>query len=308
MGRALCALLLVASATSALVSGQQAPAPAPRTLVWVDRSGAEQPINVPPQVYSNPRISPDDRRLSISVETGPAEQVWTCDLPACSNLAQFTKAGTVNSQGVWTPDGRRLGFYSNVQGPPVAVYWQPADGSGTPERLTPPLNPPVAQHLRDWSPNGAIAVMYHATPATQSDIWLLRMSDRVEFPFLATPAIEGGARYSPDGNWLAYMSTHSGTPQVYIQEMPGARRFAQVSTDGGIQPVWNPKGGELFYRNGNRMMVVQVNTGEKLAVGQPRVMFDRPYWAAPIGQTNAGYDVTRDGQRLLMIKEGSRPS
>lgn len=294
-------LALVLATTSATVWTQQAP-PSPRTMVWVDRSGAEQPLSAAPQVYSNPRISPDGRRLSVSIETGQTEHVWTCDLPACGNLTQFTKGGTVNSQGIWTPDGRRLGFYSNMQGPVVAAYWQAADGSGAPERLTPPINPLVAQHLRDWSPNGQLAVMYHATPATQSDIYLLRMSDRVEFPFLATPAIEGGARYSPDGNWLAYMSTQSGGPQVYIQEMPGDRRMRQVSTDGGTQPIWNPKGGELFYRNGSRMMVVQITTGGTLSVGQPRVVFDRQYWASTVGLTNANYDIAPDGQRFLMIK------
>jgi TolB protein len=169
-----------------------------------------------------------------------------------------------------------------------------------------PLNPLVAQHLRGWSPNGQFGVMYHATPATQSDIYLLRMSDRVEFPFLATPAIEGGARYSPDGNWLAYMSTHSGGPQVYIQEMPGDRRMRQVSTDGGIQPIWNPKGGELFFRSGTRMMVVQITAGATLSVSQPKAIFDRQYWASPVGLTNAGYDIAPDG-RFLMIKEAARP-
>src|SRR5687768_26682 len=110
---------LVVAAAAALL-GQQAPPPQPRTLVWVDRSGAEQPLSAPPQVYSNPRISPDGRRLSVSIETGQSEHVWTCDLPMCGNLTQFTKAGTVNSMGIWTPDGRRLAFYSNMQGPVVA--------------------------------------------------------------------------------------------------------------------------------------------------------------------------------------------
>jgi hypothetical protein len=102
------------------------------------------------------------------------------------------------------------------------------------------------------------------------------------------------------------MSTQSGGPQVYIQEMPGDRRLRQVSTDGGIQPIWNPKGGELFYLNGNRMMGVQVTAGNILSVSQPRVIFDRKYWAAPVGQTNAGYDIAPDGQRFLMIKEAAR--
>jgi Tol biopolymer transport system component len=289
-------------AASVTVSTQQAPPLSPRTLVWVDRTGSEQPINVRAQLYSNPRISPNGAKLAITVGTANAEHISICDLPACSSFTQFTKQGTTNDIAVWTPDGTRLGFYSNMQGGPAAAYLQMADGSGMPERMTPPI-PGVAQHLRAFSPNGQFAVMYHATPATQSDIWLLRMNDRMEFPFLATPAIEGGARYSPDGNWLAYMSTESGTAQIYIQEMPGDRRKRQVSPDGGVQPVWNPKGGELFYRAGTRLMSVSITTTPTLTVGQPRVVFDRQYWMAPIGQTNQNYDITADGQRFLMLKE-----
>ena len=296
-------LALAASlAVPITVVAQQTAATLSRTLVWVDRTGAEQPLNVKPQLYSNPRISPDGRRLAITAGPANAEHVWVCDLPACANFTQFTKQGTTNDIAVWTPDGTRLGFYSNMQGGPAAAYLQAADGSGMPERMTAPI-PGVAQHLRGFSPNGQFAVMYHATPATQSDIWLLRMNDRIEFPFLATPAIEGGARYSPDGNWLAYMSTESGGPQIYIQEMPGDRRKRQVSPDGGVQPVWNPKGGELYYRTGTRLMSVPITVGPTLTVGQPRVVFDRPYWLAPVGQTNQNYDIAPDGQRFLMIKE-----
>lgn len=296
-------------AASATVWTQQAPAPPPpRTMVWVDRAGNEQPIALPARLYSNPRISPDGRRLAVSVGAQNAEHIWVCDLPACGNLTQFTSQGTTNDVASWTPDGRRIAFFSNVQAGPAAAYWQMADGSGTPERLTPPI-PGVAQQPRSWAPNGQFVAMYHATPATGPDIWLLRLNDRTEFPFLATPAIEGAPRYSPDSAWLAYMSNESGGPQVYVQELPGDRRKRQVSTDGGVQPVWHPKGGELFYRSGNRLMAVSITTGANLSVGQPKVIFDREYWTTPLAQTNPSYDVSSDGQRFLMIKESpQRPS
>jgi len=299
-----CVLMLVLMGGVVTVSTQQAAPSPPRMLVWVDRSGNEQPLSAPARLYQNPRISPDGRRLAVSIGEQGREHIWTCDLPDCSSLTQLTKQGTTNDIPVWTPEGRRIAFYSNMQEPFAASYWQMADGSGMPERLTPPIGP-IAQQIRAFSPNGNFAAMYHATPATAGDIWILRMSDRVEFPFLTTPAIEGAPRYSPDGNWLAYMSTTSGGPQIYVQEMPGARRFRQVSTDGGIQPVWNPKGGELFYRNGTRMMAVTITTGQTFSVGQPKVVFDRPYFVTPIGQTNPGYDVSPDGQRFLMIKEAA---
>ena len=304
-----CVLMLVLLGTVVTVSTQQPPPSAPRTLVWVDRAGTEQPVGAPARLYQNPRISPDGRRLAVSVGEQGQEHIWVCDLPACGNLTQFTKQGTTNDIPVWSPDGRRLAFYSNMQAGQTAAYWQMADGSGMPERLTPPIGP-IAQQIRAFSPNGQQAAMYRTTPATGPDIWILRLNDRVEFPFLTTPAIEGAPRYSPDGAWLAYMSTASGGPQIYVQELPGARRYRQVSTDGGIQPVWNPKGEELFYRNGTRMMAVPITTGQNFSVGQPKVVFDRQYFVTPIGQTNPGYDVSPDGQRLLMIKEaaGQRPT
>ena len=129
------------------------------------------------------------------------------------------------------------------------------------------------------------------------------MSDQVEFPFLVTPAMEGGPRFSPDGNWLAYMSTESGRGEIYVQQLGGARRKRQISTDGGVQPIWNPEGGELFYRNGNRMMAAPITTGKNFSVGQPRMLFDRQYWLTPVQLTNPGYDVSPDGQRFLMLKE-----
>ena len=145
--RARFIVMLAAVATSSTVLGQQAPSPLLRTLVWVDATGAEQPLNVKPQLYTNPRISPDGRRLAITAGAANAEHVWVCDLPACSNFTQFTKQGTTNDIAVWTPDGTRLGFYSNMQGGPGAAYLQAADGSGVPERMTAPLRG-IAQHLR----------------------------------------------------------------------------------------------------------------------------------------------------------------
>jgi serine/threonine-protein kinase len=303
--RAVVAIVVVV-ASAVAVATQQAPSPQPRTLVWVDRAGVEQALGAPARLYSNPRISPDGRRLAITAGEPNAEHIWVCDLPACGNLTQFTTQGTTNDIATWTPDGRRLAFYSNMQAGPAAAYWQMADGSGMPERLTPPI--PVAQHLRAFSPNGQIGVMYHATPATGPDIWLLRLNDRTEFPFLATPAVEGGARYSPDGNWLAYMSTESGGAQIYVQELPGERRKKQVSTQGGVQPIWHPKGGEVYYREERgRVMAVSVTTAPTLSVGQPRVVVDRQYWTTPVGLTNQSYDLSPDGQRFLMLKEAAAP-
>ena len=272
----------------------------PRTLVWVDRAGNEQPLAAPAQPYANPRISPDGRRLAIGIDgpEGGNDHIWLCDLPTCTTLPQFTDRGA-NDIPVWTPDGSRIAFLSTMQGP-QNVFWQMADGSGGLERLL-PLSA-FNQQPRSFSGNGQLLAVYVTTPATGADIWLLRMNDRKAFPLLATPALEGGPRWHPDGPWLAYISSESGRVEVYVQQLSGIRGKWQISTDGGTEPVWNPNGRELFYRNGNRMMAVEITTEPSFSAGQPRMLFEGEYRLTQLPLTNQAYDVSPDGQRFLMVK------
>jgi Tol biopolymer transport system component len=95
------------------------------------------------------------------------------------------------------------------------------------------------------------------------------MSDRKAQPFLRTPFIEGNPRFSPDGNWLAYVSDEAGRSEVYVQPFPGTGGKRQVSTEGGSEPAWNPNGKELFYRSGDAMMAVDVTTKPTFVLGNP---------------------------------------
>ena len=64
--------------------------------------------------------------------------------------------------------------------------------------------------------------------------------------------------------------------------------------------MWAGNGRELFYRSGNKMMAVDIESQSNLAVGKPRLLFERP----PSAITN--FDVTPDGQRFLMIQAGEQ--
>ena len=122
-------------------------------------------------------------------------------------------------------------------------------------------------------------------------------------PFAQTPAYEGGGRLSSDGKWLVYVSNESGRNQVYVRSFPDGDRRLQVSTDGGTQPALSGNGTEIFYRNGDRMMAVELRTtAAGVELSQPRMLFDRPY-SYGAGITIANYDVTADGQRFLMVKD-----
>ena len=151
-----------------------------------------------------------------------------------------------------------------------------------------------------WSPDGQTLAFIEINPTTGYDIWMLRMSDRKAQPFLRTQFNESAPRFSPDGHWLAYISDESGRYEIYVQPYPGPGGKSQVSTEGGTEPVWNRNGRELFYRNGDKMMAVDIATQPSFVAGKPHLLFEGQYQPAPATLPN--YDVSPDGQRFLMLK------
>ncbi len=268
-------------------------------LVWVSRNGAEQPIAAPAHGYRNPRLSPDGRLVSVDIQEKD-RQVWLYDLSR-ETLTRLTFEGNTNGTPAWTPDGKRISFQSNKEGP-INLFWLLADGSGGLERLT--TSSEYNQAPSSWSPDGQLLAFTELSPATAWDIWVLRLGDRKAQPFLRTPFTEGAPRFSPDGRWLAYVSNESGRYEIYVQPYPGPGGKRQISTEGGTEPVWNRNGRELFYRSENKMMAVDIATQPSFVAGKPRKLFEGAY--LPTAATIQNYDVSPDGQRFLMLKGGEQ--
>ena len=287
-------------------------------LVWVSRNGAEQPLAAPARTYRGPRVSPDGRRIAVSI-TEQDTQIWLYDLSQ-ETLTRLTFGGNVNNNPSWTPDGKRIAFESSKEGP-LNIFWQLADGSGGLERLTTSEYPQVPH---SWSPDGQLLAFIEINPTTGYDIWMLRMGNpspgsgqvplagtgqvpstasgqgRKAQPFLRTRFDEEVPRFSPDGRWLAYVSNESGRNEIYVQPYPGPGGKWQISTEGGAEPVWNRNGRELFYRTGDKMMAVEITTQPGFSAGKPRMLFEGRYRPTPA--TSPNYDVSPDGQRFLMLK------
>ena len=112
--------------------------------------------------------------------------------------------------------------------------------------------------------------------------------------------------FSPDGRFVAYVSGEAGREDIYVQSYPEAGAPIPVSTEGGDDPLWNPNGGELFYKHLDTLMVVEVATEPEFTAGKPRPLFEGAY----VTGVSGNYDVSPDGERFVMIRreEGSVPT
>ena len=274
-----------------------------RTLVWVDRDGHTELLRLPPRPYLHPRISPDMRQLAIEVE-GPNHNFYVYDF-AREVLSQMTADG-VSHWPVWSPDSTQLVYRSGRMG--AFKMWQvPADRSHAAAELP---GEGLSQSAESWSPDGNALAYTAVTPEAGSHIMVESLKgDHESRPFADIKAAAGSPKFSPDGRWLAYCSNESKQPQVYVQAFPGPGPKIQVSSDGGTDPVWRRVGGELYFRNGDKMMAAQVSTAPTFAASHPRTLWEGHYShgmstsCGPPGATSSNYDVTADGQRFLMIKD-----
>jgi eukaryotic-like serine/threonine-protein kinase len=272
-----------------------------RRLVWVDRTGKEEPVPLPPASYLYPRLSPDGRQLAVEIE-GPNHDFYVYDF----DRAVMTKMTTdgESHDPVWSPDGGRLAYRSWLHGG-MTMWWMPVDRSAAPQRLT----TGTRQSPVSFSPDGQFLSFDEKNPNTSDDARTVAVQDGSVRSIADTRFDEGSAKFSPDGRWVAYSSAESGRPQVYVQAFPGPGPKIQVSSDGGIDPVWNRSGGELFFRSFNRMMAVSVTTSPTFRTSPPRLLWEGKYsrgLGSSCGMPGVGssnYDVTADGQRFLMVRD-----
>ena len=264
-----------------------------RRLVWVDRQGRSEPVLPSADDYWVPRLSPDGTRLAVGVGT----DIYVIELKRLTrDRVTFGTTSTLFPY-TWLGDSRIL--FSKVENKVgLDIYSTLADGSGSPELLLKGVN---RQWATSVAPNGTIA-LYEQHPTTLRDIWLLT-PDRTRTKFLATPYQERVARYSPNGRWIAYVSNDSGRDEVYVRAPSGGGGKVTISHDGGTEPVWAANGRELFYRNGSRLHAAAVVTEPGFEASPAKVLFEGAYELdRGSGAATANYDVTRDGQRFVMIQ------
>jgi serine/threonine protein kinase/Tol biopolymer transport system component len=265
-------------------------------LVWVSRKGVQEPLNDTPQTYGNPRVAPDGQR--IVVVRGQSD-LWIQDI-ARPTFTRLTPVATNMGYPVWTPDGQHV-LFRTLSG----IHRIRTDGSGRDETIPGTSTQDLPASV---SPDGETLAFVRLSQDTSADVYALSLHGEPRpYPIVKTAAYEGGPQFSPDGHWMTYTSDESGQMQVYVRPFPGPDRNRQVSTSGGTHPQWSRTGKELFYRDGDKMMMVDVSTNSgdsDLALSSPKMLFEQRYsFGGSVSIAN--YDVSPDGQRFVMVKEES---
>ncbi len=268
------------------------------SIQWMDADGKTQPLMDKPGLFVSPRLSPDAQRLAV-VNNDEMSGIWIYDIQrdTMTPLTGERNAG----HPVWTPDGKYI-VYTAATG----ISWARADGGGKGRSLTESKD---FQYPTAFSPDGK-RLLFHQMGPQGFDIWILPI-ERDETGLKAGTAelflrtTDGGrdAHFSPDGRWIAYSSSESGSQQVYVSGFPDAGRRWQVSSNGGLSPIFARNGTNIFYFDvpGNQIMVASYAvTGDSLVVEKPRMWSKQNVALALSGVVGAQYDVAPDGKRIAV--------
>jgi serine/threonine protein kinase/Tol biopolymer transport system component len=266
-------------------------------LAWVDRSGATRIL--PGQAraqWGSGRLSPDGLRIANSIRGADGADVWVLDVDR-GTPARLTFGGW-NQTPIWTPDGRALVF-SGLQQDKFSLSTVPADGSG---KATVILETDTRATPTSISRDGHALFYTQAGPDKRVRIMTVPLSVSgaagVPRPWHDAAAAEGAAEVSPDGKWVAYESSESGNPEVYVQAASGTGGRVRVSSQGGASPRWSRDAREVFFwaaRPTSRLAAVGVATdaaSETFRPGEPRELFQK--------LSGTTWDTTPDRNRFLM--------
>jgi serine/threonine-protein kinase len=279
-----------------------------RTILRVDRSGVNETLPVEARPITTLRLSPDGQQIAFAT-SGRDRDIWLFSL--VRGASTRLNVDGRHSVPIWTPDGEWITYASAASGVDSLFRVRANGALAAPEPIVVADSNLVPG---TWTPDGKELVYYQIAGAPAVFVRDI-MGSHTPRPVSAPSAIAGGADLSPDGRWLAYHAAESGRNEVFVQAYPAAERRYQVSTGGGLSPVWRGDGRELFYAEpmeagspgdrGIRMMAVAVGVDPELSLSAPVALFEGRY---EMNVPARSYDVSRDGQTFFLLRADEQPA
>ena len=266
------------------------------TLTWRDRRGVEIPLAGQwSRAWGTGSLSPDGRRVANAIHAEKGDDLWVVDM-ARGTPTRLTFGGT-NDNPIWTPDGRAIVYSGNKDGK-SGLYKVPADGSGQPQLILAAAGPVPTS----FAPDGKTLVFHQPGPGGQARIMVLPLDAGggapTPHPLREGSASDADARVSPNGKWVAFVSTETGRPDVYVVPFPGSGAKVQISADGATRPRWSATGRELFFWSmalSNVTLFSSAIQPAPFAASVPQKLF-----SVLVGTTGTTWGVAPDGQHFLV--------
>ena len=266
-------------------------------LVWIDGDAPPEPLGLEYRAIEEPRLSPNGTRLAFGIR-GKSNDIWIHDF-ATRTMTRITSEGD-NFAPIWTPDGTRVTFSSNRNGP-CHIFSQDLSGRDIVELVGGDYDLVPGS----WSPDGTVLLFTEYNPSTGANIWMCEpAAGTTPRALVRSSANDFGPACAPDGRSFAYTSDESGRFEVYLCPFPEFGGKTQVSVNGGAEAVWSPDG-RLCYRSGSGVMAAEVALADGKRVGAPRRIADGPFQPGAVtGLPN--YAVASDGRLLMIVQTAAQ--
>jgi eukaryotic-like serine/threonine-protein kinase len=258
-------------------------------LAWIEKDGSRGALIRGADQYYEPALSPDGRRLVL--EQGN-QDLWVIDL-ARGSSSRFTFDGTSEHNPVWSTDGEWI-YFGSIERNQPSIRRKRSSGVGADELV---VERPVLSGPQSISHDGGRLLLAEQSAQTNWDVVLMDLESREVTPLVASPFIETAPSFGPTSDWVAYQSDETGRFEIYVQKITGDGGRWQISTNGGVRPLWSPDGRKLFFLRPGELHEVDIEAGEAFSAGIPRKRFDVAFREGP----QVPYAIAADGERFIFV-------
>ena len=242
-------------------------------LIWLNKDGSEEEIDLAPQAFSFPEISPDGSLLALTISEGArsSSDIWVYDF-ARKTLGKRTFSGLA-SRSIWNSDGSELYFRTvDTYGVANGIWSVPTNGTGSPEMVLLEADQPLSTTPDDTD------LIYSRGVGVNRNIFSLSEGVASNEPLFSNTGVISNSRISPDGNWITYVSVESGINQIYVHPYPDVNSGKwQISISGGNEPIWSADSSQIYFIGAEDELysVTNLNTQtEQFSASLPEIVLE----------------------------------